>query len=178
MSADYQIVSIPYELQPNNITTVFKDLFNAYGYDKSKWRIFHYETNQSEYSEYLDGLDEIEPGKGYWLISRYPQDIFFEGATTLRCRGYDRDYYEITLTAGWNQIGNPYNFNVSWNDVMTFNGNPTAIESFKTFKDGAFQAATTIDRFRGGFVHAGSDFNLKIPVTQNKGINGGRTEDQ
>ena len=174
--ADYQIVSIPYELQPNNITTVFKDLFNAYGYDRSKWRIFHYETNQSEYSEYLDGLNEIEPGKGYWLISRYPQDIFFEGARTLEVVN---GYYEIPLQTGWNQIGNPYNFNLGWSDIMSFNGDAAAIEieSFKTFKNGTFQTATTIERFRGGFVYYnGPGLNLKIPVTQNKGINGGRIE--
>ncbi len=176
--ADYQIVSFPYELQPNNITTVFQDLFNAYGYDKSKWRIFHYETSQLDYTEYLDGLNEIDRGKGYWLISRYPQDIFFAGATTLPEVGEEgKDYYEIPLVKGWNQIGNPYNFNVSWSDVMSFSGNPTAVESFKTFKDGTFQTGTTIDRFRGGFVYAGSDFPLRIPVTQNKGINGGRLEE-
>ena len=174
--ADYQIVSIPYELDIKKINSVFKDLFNAYGYDKSKWRIIHYEASASEYKEYLEGLDEVSRGKGYWLISRYPQDIFFEGARSLR--DDENGYYEIKLLIGWNQIGNPYNFNVSWTDVMSFNGNPAAIESFKTFKDGTFQVGTSIDRFRGGFIYAGSAFDLKIPVTQNKGINGGRTVGQ
>ncbi|HEX6889554.1 MAG TPA: IPT/TIG domain-containing protein, partial [Chryseolinea sp.] len=173
--ADYSIIALPYEFQVNKITTVFRDLFNDYGYDKSKWRISHYENSKGEHVEYPQ-LDEIDPGKGYWLISRYPHDIFFEGAKTLNV---DNGYYPITLVNGWNQIGNPFNFNVSWADVLRHSGNPTDIETFKTFKDGTWSESGTIDRFRGGFVkyNGNGTFELKIPVTQNESINGGRVEE-
>jgi hypothetical protein len=174
-AANYNIVSIPYQLVPNNIPTVFKDLFNVYGYDSAKWRIFHYrnDTERTGYAEYQKGLNTIEAGKGYWMIMRYPQEIYFEGAQSV---DLSNGPFEITLQPGWNQIGNPYNFNLSWSDVLAFNKNPGDIETPKTFKDGAFQQGTTIDRFRGAFVkyNGTQPLKLRIPYQQNASINGGR----
>lgn len=172
-SGDYNIVSIPYEMNPNKVTSVFKDIFNTYGYDSTQWRIFHYlnDGKTPKYVEYLKGLNEIQLGKSYWIIVRHKQDIFFEGAQSV---DLSQGPYEIILQPGWNQIGNPYNFNVSWSDIMTFNGNPTDIESLKTFKNGAFTAGTVMSRFSGGFVRNNrtTPVGLKIPFIKNKSING------
>ena len=180
---DYSIISIPYDLAPNSsspnskISTVFKTLFEEYGYDPSKWRIIHYKNEGQGnvgYVEYREGLDDIDPGKGYWLISRYEHDIIFDIGKTLHT---DYGPFEITLKPGWNQIGNPYDFNISWAEIMTESGNPTGVESFKTFTNGAFQTPTTIDRYRGGFVHSESEVTLKIPFTKNSAINGRKKEE-
>lgn len=178
--SDYQIVSIPYILSPSNIPVVFKDVFNEYGYDEAKWRILHYDPAQSKYQEYNKGLNTVEPGKGYWLIQRYEHNIFFEGARTVDVD--DNGNYEIELKNGWNQIGNPFNFNISWADIKERNNNNPAIESFKTFKNGALVEAPTIDRFRGGFVryNGGADaptYKLKIKA-EDKHVDGGRTKDK
>ncbi|HEX6891922.1 MAG TPA: IPT/TIG domain-containing protein, partial [Chryseolinea sp.] len=181
--SDYNIVSIPSVLSPNKINTVFKSILDTYGYDKSKWRIFHYKNENStganaEYVEYLDGLDDIDPGKGYWIIVRNEQEILFDLGNT---PSTDGGPFEITLNNGWNQIGNPYNFDISWDYIMKFNeGNISAtdlanIETYKTFEGGSFVTPDRIEKFRGGFVRYNGTvpLTLKIPFTQN--LSGGRT---
>ncbi len=181
---DYNIISIPYELSPNNkINVVFKSIFDLHGYDPTKWRILHYKNENdgnTEYVEYLKGLDGIDAGKGYWIIARYPQDITFEIGNTLNT---DFGPFQITLYPGWNQIGNPYDFNISWSDVLAYNNDKgvstSDLEPFKTFKGGAFQPATTIDRYRGGFVlnNSTTSIVLEIPFTKDPSINGGRKQE-
>ena len=186
---DYNIISIPYALTPNKINTVFKSILDVYGYDNTKWRIIHYKNEDGSvgYTEYLDGLDDIDPGKGYWIIVRNQQDIFFDMGRTLHTDTLytDQGFYrygpfEIVLNPGWNQIGNPYDFNVSWSDILEYNNNPQNLESFKTFKDGSFQTVDIINRFRGGFVryNGTGQLALKIPFTQNTSINGGRKAEE
>ncbi|MBA4056746.1 MAG: hypothetical protein C0490_18675 [Marivirga sp.] len=173
-------MAIPYVLSPNKINTVFKSILDNYGYDKSKWRIAHYTndgTASADYKEYLSGLDQIDPGKGYWIIVRNEQDITFEKGNTVNTNGGP---FEIELHSGWNQIGNPYDFNVSWSDILVFNSDKgdtlAQIESYKTFKAGAFVDINTIDKFRGGFVryNGTKPIKLKIPFTQDASINSGR----
>ena len=176
---DYNIISIPYDLSPNNkINSVFKSMFDEYGYDPTKWRIIHYKNEGAGsvgYLEYLDGLDDIDPGKGYWLISRKEHEITFDIGKTLH---HNFGPFEITLHPGWNQIGNPYDFNVSWDEIMTESGNPTGVEPFKTFTSGSFQTPPTIDRYRGGFVHSENEVTLKIPFKKNPAINSGRKKEE
>ncbi len=171
----YNIISVPYQLTPNNIPSVFKDLVNKFGSDSSKWRLFHYlnTATQDKYIEYTRGLDKIEPGKGYWMIVRYPQEIFIEGAQAV---DLSNGPFEITLEPGWNQIGNPYNFAISWTDVLTYNNNPADLESLKVVTNGALQNGTTLPRFRGGFVkyNGTAPLVLKIPYTRNNSLSGGR----
>jgi len=173
--SDYSIISIPYQLTPNNIPSVFKDLVNKYGSDSSKWRLFHYlnTDTQDKYIEYTRGLDKIEPGKGYWMIVRYPQEIFIDGA---RAVDLSSGPFEITMQPGWNQIGNPYNFTISWADVLTFNKNPANLESLKVIVNGTLQNGTTLPRFRGGFVkyNGTTPLVLKIPYAKNNSLSGGR----
>jgi hypothetical protein len=181
---DYTIISIPYDLSPsdlspnNKISTVFRSMFEEYGYDASKWRILHYKNDggaSAGYVEYLEGLDDIDPGKGYWFISRYENEIIFDIGKTLHT---NYGPFEITLKAGWNQIGNPYDFNISWEEIMTESGNPDGVEPLKTFVNGSFQPATSIDRYRGGFVFSATEATLKIPFAQNPSINGGRKNEE
>lgn len=166
-ASDYNIVSLPYQLSPNNIPSVFKDLVTRYGSDSSKWRLFHYLNTGSNphYIENTRGLDKIEPGKGYWMIVRYPQEIFIDGAQAV---DLSKGPFEITLQPGWNQIGNPYNFAVSWADVLSFNNNPANLEGLKVFANGAFQTGTTLAAFRGGFVkyNGTTPLVIKIPYTK------------
>jgi IPT/TIG domain len=174
---DYNIISIPYQLTSNGLTSVFKDIFNVYGYDSTKWRVYHYNNDglqTPKYVEYLRGLTEINPGKGYWIIIRNKQDIFIDKGTTV---DLDNGPFEITLQPGWNQIGNPYDFEIMWSDVLSYNGNPAGIESLKTYKSGAFVVANSLPRFTGGFIryNGSTPLALKIPYT-NKKSTGGRTQ--
>jgi hypothetical protein len=177
--ADYNIISIPYKLSPDKINVVFKSVLDKYPYDKTKWRILHYKNDggngSEQYIEYNEGLDNVENGKGYWFIARNEQEILFELGKTSTTEEFGP--FEITLYPGWNQIGNPYDFDVSWNYVLEYNDDPDHIEPFKTFANGSLLPATIIERYRGGFVHnSGVDeITLKIPFTQT--VNGRKKDD-
>ncbi len=69
-SATYEMFSIPYQLDKDDIATVFKDLG---GYDKTQWRLFHYQNEKTV--EYQNGVNDIETGKGYWFNTIEKADI-------------------------------------------------------------------------------------------------------
>jgi len=165
----YNILSIPLNLTDSGIRQVLDELG---AYDKKKWRMFATLNNEyAEYSESESAFTDFEPGRGYWLIIGSPDesdDIFPGEGTTVEVT--ESQPFEITLTPGWNQIGNPYNFNISWDDVIDEDINPgssTELEDLRTFKFTLNNNADVIERFSGGIVMAHSEITLKIPVLKN-----------
>jgi len=101
------MVSIPLEVYNRSAGDIFLDDLGSY--DKSKWRLYRYQSG--DYVEYSDGnLEDTEPGKSYWLITKETKSwdtgsgLSVESTTPVR----------VTLQPGWNMIGCPYSFPVSW----------------------------------------------------------------
>src|SRR5262249_17339349 len=63
---DYQIVSIPYDLNDNLIQTIFESRLGAY--DVTKWRLGHFQNGQV--TEFENGINKIERGLGYWFNAK------------------------------------------------------------------------------------------------------------
>jgi ELWxxDGT repeat protein len=164
--SDYQMFSIPLELADNDI----EDIFTLLGtYDKTKWRIFHWNANTQTYLENTAGITKIDRGKGYWLISATSATINTGAADAPQGTSFT-----LNLKAGWNQIGNPYPFEISWADVLEFNGNPTTVGVLNFFK-GASGYTNTQDNFpayAGAFVHADADVSLTLPTILKNGLGG------
>lgn len=156
----YQLIAIPLELTTKSTTSVFADLGN---YDTKKWRLFSYDGSIRE------NPASINTGQGYWFIMSNTHEINpGEGNVVKVTQG---DPYKISLRADWNLIGNPYNFNISWEDVLEHNGlNETQLK-FRQFLNGGFSEDTSLKRFRGGFVHSDIARDIEIPVI-NKGGSG------
>lgn len=163
--ANYQIISIPLTLEKYNVTDVFSSLIPYYN---TKWRLYDYANgNNREYS----GFTTINVGKGYWLIVRNSTVINPGAGTTVQVN--QANPFTIALSSGWNLIGNPYNFRISWEEVLAYNGNPTDIGNLKTFAGGTLSESTTLDRYRGGFVfNGGSAITIDIPVARNSSLGG------
>ena len=169
---DYQIVSVPLELRKNDISEVFGDDLQLY--DIKKWRLFRYGTDVQKSVEYQRGLSMVEAGAGYWLIAKNQAvlDTLDTGAgSTLRVRR--ESPFRMDLKRGWNQIGNPYNFNVSWEDILKQNRNLDSLAKFYAY-EGGYAESTTLRRFRGGFVFSDEDVSISIPVTRRKELQNGR----
>ncbi len=167
---NYQIIAVPLLLSNKNISSVFSALG---AYDKTQWRLFDYFNNDNrEYS----GFSEIMSGKGYWLIARNGTSINPGAGTAVQVD--ETNPFTLTLTPGWNLIGNPYNFRISWTEVLTESGNPTGIASALTiFNNGNLTSdATVLDRYRGAFINNTTQTNiiLKVPVLRNTTLGGGR----
>jgi hypothetical protein len=161
---NYRIFSIPFDLSQKNPATVFAKLGN---YDPTKWRMYHYLNGST--TEYNKGWSTIEHGKSYWLIhdvANVGQMLVGEGEAV---QSNKESPYTLSLIQGWNQIGNPYRFAVSWNDILTASGNPTTVERFRVWNNGGFEDGTTLTSFGGGFVFTTAPVTLTVPVTSTTG---------
>ncbi|MGK7389344.1 MAG: FG-GAP-like repeat-containing protein [Candidatus Cyclobacteriaceae bacterium M2_1C_046] len=167
---DYIILSVPLNLQNKNANAVFSPYFG--NYDPVNWRMFHYSTSSERNVEYNNGWTNIERGLGYWFL--------FEGTGNfipLEAGDHsltDGQPFTITLNAGWNQIGNPYLWNISWTDVLSYNGLSTAggVVSEAYFYYGQYEPWDEWLSFEGAFVQASSTITLEIPYEKNLNIQG------
>jgi len=111
----YRMMTIPMDLE----STEFKDLFvDDYGeYDQRYWRIFRWDQNGNKYSEYPDLNSALSPGIAFWLITNENKIFDIEDGYSVQ----SSELFDIVLNTGYNQIGNPYAFDVAWADVINSN---------------------------------------------------------
>lgn len=158
--ANYQMISIPFDLTQKNVSSIFSKLGE---YDPSTWRMYHYLNGSTK--EYNQGWSTIESGKSYWIIhdvANVGQILIDEGEAI---QGNKATPYTIDLIQGWNQIGNPYRFDINWSDVLDASGNPTEVELFRVWSSGKFRDGNILANFSGGFVFTNAPVTISIPVT-------------
>ncbi len=162
--SNYQIIAFPLTITNNSVTSVFATLGT---YDKTKWRLFDYANGDNrEYSAFTT----IEPGKGYWLIVK--DNVTINPGAAQVVQADDANPFLINLSSGWNLIGNPYNFNLLWSDVLAANSAAAGIagvsQTMTTLSGSTLSnAATVLPKYRGAFVKSASAISLKIPVKYN-----------
>jgi len=165
--SSYQMFSIPVDLDQRGVAAVFSELG---AYDKSQWRVFHYQNGTNV--EFQSGLTNIERGKGYWLIAKSVNSSIQAGSGD---NALQNDMpFSISLSQGWNQIGNPYAFNISWQDVLDYNGLTNEVSGLFTFAGGSYTNPTRLESYEGAFVEAQSNITIQIPVLKNQSVQGGR----
>ena len=114
-----EIVSETYEMLsfPVCIYGDFEEVFaDDYGpLSPQNWRIFRWNELIGNYHEFPTNAISAEPGVGFWFIQRGGSgfDIDFAQAVSTS------KPFTIILQPGWNQIGNPFPFPISWGDVIT-----------------------------------------------------------
>lgn len=166
----YQIISIPYDLRPNDgIADIFEPVLGAY--DKTKWRLTRYQNER--FTDYQAGISKIELGKSYWFTSVGQATIKPPAGTAPKFN--QADPFELSLAKGWNQIATPYPFNIDWDDVLADNGNPPGVGNYKVFnaEQLAFEESNQLKPYEGGFVFADNAISLSISVAL-KSSAGGR----
>jgi len=162
----YSMISIPLDLDKPSVSDVFDELPVN---DKTKWRISHYD-NATNSNRELTSSSTLQPGVGYWLIVKDNPGMPLTTGTGTTVNILPP--FTISLKAGWNQIGNPYNFNILWSDVVS--ANPGLPISFRSYNGSIknFENKTTLNVMEGGFVNVQADMQLMFPVKKNTG---GRT---
>lgn len=177
--SNYRIIALPLVSSANKANDIFGDELEAY--DKTKWRLYKY--NGSSFAE-LDGNSQLTPGEGYWMIAKSFSNALNTGeGTTVDVSS--KNPFQMTLRPGWNQIGNPYPFNISWADILA--ANTTASSSINNnrnilvFRDGTkSEGVNVLRKMEGGFVkNTGSaNVTIDIPVVKNTVIQSGRMMDE
>jgi uncharacterized protein (TIGR02145 family) len=167
---DYQIIAFPLDQDTN-----FKfELENAFGlYDNRKWRMFKYIYISETKEDFIEFPDfNIEIGIGYWLIIKSQGTLGLSGGMNLN----DGNPKSWSLKEGWNLVGNPYRFTISWDDIMNHNGNPSEVRHIKFFSNGTYtDNLDKIRPFTGGFIKVvDRDIDLEIPLHKDKTIQSGR----
>ncbi|MBL7877887.1 MAG: IPT/TIG domain-containing protein [Cyclobacteriaceae bacterium] len=162
--SSYQIISVPLELTTKTVTAVFDELG---AYDKKQWRLFTYSANDNR--EY-PSFSTIDPGKGYWFIARTSTPIAVGEGKTVTAD--ETTPFKLNLSTGWNLIGNPYNFRISWAEVLSANSTVTGVGNLKVFTSGALTDSDVLDRYQGAFVFTDANITLDVPVLRNKSLGG------
>jgi hypothetical protein len=106
----YRMVSIPLLL--NNTAIMEQSGVIPKGNMGTEWRLFRFSPGETEPREYPN-IEGFAPGIAFWLISKsdfQPQSP--EGVAVSSA-----DPFTIELKPGWNDIANPWMFNISWNDI-------------------------------------------------------------
>ncbi|HZY78673.1 MAG TPA: choice-of-anchor tandem repeat GloVer-containing protein [Cyclobacteriaceae bacterium] len=161
---NYRIISVPLSLSAKTVQAVFDEFT---GIDKKVWRLSRY-SNSSLADLAL--TDNIEPGKGYWLLIKDAKSISTGGGTTVTTTSDEP--FSIDLTSGWNQIGNPYPFNILWSDMVAANDGLTTLRTFRadnnpSSPDYPWGDGTILRAKEGGFFNnTGNLQKLKFPVVK------------
>ncbi len=164
----YRMVSIPMDFEvgfDGTLETLFADQpsFGLYD-DRTRWRSFRWSPDTKRYAELesqsKDELHRVGPGRAFWLVSRSPHRVTATrpGQSTRT----DEDF-EILLSPGWNQIGNPYAFAVDW-DAIESSESAVVEPPLRWNGSTPYEETTILEPFDGYFVMNNSKGDVVIRV--------------
>jgi photosystem II stability/assembly factor-like uncharacterized protein len=155
----YQMFSVPYALSDKSIANLFEPALN--GFSNTRWRLLRY-TNGA-LANYPDQLKKIELGEGYWF-NTIQADFQIKLAAGIVNQVTPSSPFTITLEKGWNQIGNPFPFNINWNTVVDANPN-AGLNAIWLFENGSFVRKDVLAVWKGAFVFSEQGGQVTFPLT-------------
>lgn len=108
-AGSYRAFSVPATLSPATISSLFASWMP---YDPVRWRLGHYEADDSMYLDpsTTPALTTIVPGAGYWFIGLKDTTLTFSGTAVAESQ------FNLTMLGstkngrGWTQFGSPFRF--------------------------------------------------------------------
>ena len=160
----YQMFSIPYDLGNNNLVSdVFSEALGEQNQDT--WRVFHY-NGQTDYLE-LTTSSRIDLGNAYWFNTiRKDFTINIDEGTAVGRN--QQNPYTKTFRQGWNQIGNPYPFEIGWDAIQAANPD-RVLGSAHEFNNGSYQTTNTLAPWEGVFVFCETGGTVSYPISSRTG---------
>ncbi len=165
----YRMISTPNLLNQSISDSVFS--VSGFGvYDTTAWRLFHYRNDAYVERDSINASTFIfEPGEAYWLISSRDRTVNFGSGVSLRAD----TSFTLKIDSGWNQIGLPFAFPVSWNAIFTASGEPDGL-SKPSLYNGNYFPADTLEPYKGYFIFnpdTSSSIDLRIPPVTSSDAN-------
>lgn len=155
---DYSIIAMPF--QQASVSAIFADLGS---YDEQEWRLATY-SGGSEYQFFPDDFTQFVPGKGYWFMTNRPVGFTLSDGVSVAA---DQDNpFTIQLRSGWNMIGNPYPFDLNWQEVVNHNqSRGLSVQSLVTFVDRQYNTdQSTLSKYQGALLYAAQSMTIEVPV--------------
>lgn len=130
-------------------------------YDETAWRFFA--PSGEAVSEFSD-VNEMTPGRAFWLIVRSERDPIDTGAGEVLA--IDRPH-EIALQEGWNFIANPFNFPIPLDNVRTANDEEVRLYAYggDGWSDPSTNPVSVLQPFAGYALSSDDDDALIIDPT-------------
>ena len=168
---DYQMLAVPFEdlsVTDLSLGTRVDTVVNGSNDGVTvteNWKIVAWENG---FVEVLEN-ESLQVGKGYWTLSSGIPSISFDGKSSIDSRAF-----EISLNSedgGFNLIGNPYLFDIDWQEVISYNVNNNIISANEIhpqlyiYTDGRYTNTTILSRFQGAFARSFGANSLVIPAT-------------
>ncbi|PSQ75805.1 MAG: hypothetical protein BRD35_08025 [Bacteroidetes bacterium QH_7_62_13] len=153
-------------------------LERSYGdYDPAEWRVLRWRPSAGESGGNVEfpSLDSLRAGQGFWLITAAGDDLELGSGRTVK-GGQAR---RVPLERGWNQVGSPFGYTVSWDTVRAASGlDPTAIDGPVVYTGGQYQYGQDLLRpWEGAFVRVPERDTLIIPPVSSGSGGGEETEE-
>jgi len=173
----YRMLTLPLDFsgQSTTLADVLVDDFGSSD-DPRQRRAFRWIPSSQRYAELADTSQVatfgLQPGRGFWFISRDPLRVDSEPPTALSTP--TGRAYSIVLAPGWNQIGNPFVFPVAWDSVRTASGRtlqPIAFDpSLGSVGDYSDAPVHTLQPFEAYFVKSELESDtLLVPAVESLG---------
>jgi outer membrane protein assembly factor BamB len=114
----YRMISVPLMVD-SSYDTIEKQMKTLLpeGNTGTDWRLFRFSPGETVPGEYPD-IEAFTPGAAFWMISKNDFRFKAPSGSTVSTSGA----YNITLKAGWNDIANPWMFDISWADIENPSG--------------------------------------------------------
>jgi len=158
----YRMVSAPSTLDVPAMEAVLAA--SGFGpHDTTEWRVFQYRGGENvELDSLTSNTFSFVPGEAFWMISARDRGLDFGAGESIRAD----TSASVTLRPGWNQVGNPFAFPVSWDAILTANSTIIISDPFG-FQD-VYDKASVLNPYQGYFIfnHLDSYVTLTIPPAE------------
>ncbi len=148
----YRMIALPLYTAPQTLSDLFTDDLGKY--DPYRYRFFDWDVTQQAFVE-LNKMDKsLSVGRAFYLITADTVDLDVDNALSVA----SDKAFELTLTQGWNLIGDPFAFPVAWKNIEG-----AAHLTLFYYNGAAWEIADSLLPFRGYAVKAPQNMTLQIP---------------
>ncbi len=125
----FRMISVPLNLDNRKPLEVLEDDLGSY--DPKNWRLFQFQTTSGTYNEHPN-VGEFKPGTAMWLIVKDAGKTIGSG---IGASVVTNGPFEITLSEGWNDIGNPFGFAIPATNVVVVSGDANDVVGPYTWQE-------------------------------------------
>jgi len=154
----YIMISVPANLSNPSLANVLGDELGEA--DATKWRSFKWVNGA-----YQENAGSLTPGSAVWLISKENVNAIQAGSGYSTALSMGKT---ISLSNGWNQIGNPYNFPINIDDQNMVQFSSEVEKVLYQYSGGEnYSQTTNLDPGTGYWVYSNGSGSINISPINN-----------